>query len=344
MSLLSGASLRFMQLNTENLFLYMDSYRGQNLQTMTEDEWQKCSTAPTPNKSLRKTWALAETIREINPDIIMLNEVGGEESLRNFNQYFLSNAYRPFIIEGNSDRGIDLAYLVRDDQQIQYLVLSHKNRPINFLYPHEKEQGLRSSHYFSRDVLELRVFRKGEFTPRLICLLVHLKSKLDPDGWDAQGRGRREAELKTLIRIYNEIQTEMQHQVPIIIGGDFNGIAHQQACEQEFTSIYSDSNLRELFDCFETPISEIDRTTQLQFLRDGSCRYLQLDYFFLSPPLQKLLDQNGCAVYRYKGDMGFALPLPTNLEQRGNLPSDHYPLIATFRNPLRASQNETVTP
>ena len=104
-----------MQLNAENLFLFMDRYKGQDLERMIEEEWQKCSTAPTPNKSLRKTWGLAETIREITPDIVMLNEVGGEESLKNFNHYFLAGQYRPMTIEGNSDRGIDLAYLVKED-------------------------------------------------------------------------------------------------------------------------------------------------------------------------------------------------------------------------------------
>lgn len=323
-----------MQLNAENLFLFMDRYKGQDLERMIEEEWQKCSTAPTPNKSLRKTWGLAETIREITPDIVMLNEVGGEESLKNFNHYFLAGQYRPMTIEGNSDRGIDLAYLVKEDPEIQYLMISHKNRPIDFLYEHEKDQLGKTSHYFSRDVLELRIFRKGEGTPRLICLLVHLKSKLDQEGWDPQGRGRREAELKTLVRIYNEIQREMEGKVPVIIGGDFNGIAHRQACETEFSSIYTDSDLKELFDVLPGELSEEDRATQLQFFRDGTIRLLQLDYFFLSPHLHPMVQGEFSQVYRYKGDMGLPLPLPTNLEQRGALPSDHYPLVATFANPL----------
>lgn len=317
MSLLSSASLRFMQLNAENLFVFMDRYKGQNLEGMTEEEWQKCSTAPTANKILRKIWSLVETIKEVSPDIVMLNEVGGEESLKNFNHHFLGGQFRPMIIEGNSDRGIDLAYLVKEDPEVQYLLISHKNRPIDFLYEHEREHSSRTSHYFSRDVLELRIFKKGEGSPRLICLLVHLKSKLDPDGWDPQGRGRREAELKTLVKIYSEIQREMDGKVPIIIGGDFNGIAHKQACETEFASIYADSDLQELFDVSAKEVTEEDRTTQLQFFRDGSVRLLQLDYFFLSPQLHSAIQPEESLVYRYKGDMGMTLPLPTNLEQRG---------------------------
>lgn len=337
MSLLSGPSLRFMQLNAENLFLYMDRYRDQDLSNLSEVEWQKLSTANTSNKSLAKTWALAAAITENNPDILMLNEVGGEESLKNFNQYFLNDSYETQIIEGNSNRGIDLAYLVRKDPKVQYLLLSHKNRPINFLYGHEKgkvaETG-KNSHYFSRDVLELRVFRKGEGSPRLICLLVHLKSKLDQDGWDPQGRGRREAELKTLIQIYNEVQKEVDHQVPTIIGGDFNGIAHRDLCEPEFASIYSDSDVKEIFD-LKGGLTEEERTTQFQFMRDGSCRLLHLDYIFLSPHLHNSLCKEESFVYRYKGDLGTTLPLPTNLEQRMALPSDHYPVVATLDNPLR---------
>jgi len=67
--------LKFMQLNAENLFLYIDKYEGQDLTQLNEKQWQQLSIASVRNKSLKKTRWLAESILSEDPDIVFLNEV-----------------------------------------------------------------------------------------------------------------------------------------------------------------------------------------------------------------------------------------------------------------------------
>ncbi|HVK61048.1 MAG TPA: hypothetical protein VM432_05840, partial [Bdellovibrionales bacterium] len=163
--------LRLVEFNVENLFIYLDHYQGQDFQHLNEKEWQRLSASTEKNKPIEQVRQVARTIRELQADIVMLCEVGGKESLENFAQHFLGGEYTVHLLEGNSDRGIDIGYLVKKSLPFRYDLISHKQRSIDFLYPHEKlsqETGygdLRSakvaSHRFSRDVLELRVFEDG---------------------------------------------------------------------------------------------------------------------------------------------------------------------------------------
>ena len=90
------------------------------------------------NKPLFKTIQIAQTIQSMNVDILQLTEVGGLESLKNLNKYFLDDQFSPILIEGNSDRNIDVGFLIRKNSQFYFDLLTHKNRLIDFLYPHER--------------------------------------------------------------------------------------------------------------------------------------------------------------------------------------------------------------
>lgn len=330
-------TMRVAQINAENLFLFFDQELPPNWKQLTEKEWQKLSHASVSNKSLKKTLWLAEALIEIDAEIILVNEVGGEESLSNFARYFLGDRYQPFVIEGNSDRGIDIGYLVKKTLPYHFELHTHKNRPIHFLYPHEIQSNQHyekvapekviKTHYFSRDCAELRVFAGDERTkPELIFLLVHLKSKLDPDGIDPQGRDRRAAELKTLIEIYQEIRAR-HTDVPVIVGGDFNGIAQRDRGDQEFMPLFEKTDLADVFSLLQRDASQA--MTQIQFSRSG-VQLLQIDYLFVSPALTPHIVAEESFVYRYRSDLGVKLGLPQTLDQRLALPSDHYPVVATF--------------
>lgn len=331
--------MRIVQLNAENLFLYMDHWSGQNLAKMSEKQWQKLSASTVLNKPLLKVQKLAKAVLDIDPDILMLNEVGGLESLENFSKYFLNDLYKAYLIEGNSDRGIDVGYLIKRSLPYRYLLNSHKSRPLDFLYPHEETSNsyfqkvnpakVIQSHYFSRDVAELRVHLPENDQPVLIILLTHLKSKLDPDGIDPQGRERRAAELNTLLDIYNEIEQEFDGKVPIAVAGDFNGLASRVACEPEMEIIYERTDLEAIFDILERPQTE--RATQIQIPRGGLAILNEIDYIFVSPSLRTHLVPEECYVYRFKSELGVELPLPKSLPEKLLLPSDHYPVVAGIR-------------
>ncbi len=329
------SSFKVVQLNAENLFLFLDDTSNRDWRNLSEKDWQRLSSATVPNKSLLKTWWLADSLLLLDADIVCMNEVGGLESLTNFAKIFLSDRYVPYLLEGNSDRGIDVGYLVKRGFRPRVELRTHKDRPLGFLYPHETDTNLsfeglgkeKRSHYFSRDCSELRIYN-DESRPALVILLVHLKSKLDPDGIDSGGRLRREAEVNTLVKIYHEIRSECQPPVPVIVAGDFNGHAIRRDPAEEFLEL-SKTDLESAVSL--AGIEGMEAATQLQFNRNGGMNFLQIDFIFISPELKPLLIKEGTGVFRYVSDLKVPLPLPTTLEQRTYLPSDHYPVVATFK-------------
>lgn len=329
MSANASKTLRLVQFNVENLFLFLDLYNGQDLSKITEAEWQKFSSSSTPNKSLYKTRALAAAIEDMAPDILMLNEVGGLDSINNFNEHFLRSQYTVYLKEGNSRRGIDVGYLIRKGLPSKPLLITHRDRPIQFLYPHENQTPSGGkSHYFSRDVAELRLFDPGQNSPRLVVLLTHLKSKLDTERIDPEGRLRRAAELRTLSEIYNEVKKELDGKAPIIVAGDFNGIASPNNTEPEFHPLYDSTDLLEVFETLQKPKEE--RYTQVQISPLLAPQYLQIDYIFASPHLRDRIVRDETFVYRFRDHLGQVIPPPRNLDERSQLPSDHYPVVLTI--------------
>jgi endonuclease/exonuclease/phosphatase family metal-dependent hydrolase len=325
--------IRLVQYNVENLFLFLDLWNGQDLKTMNDIEWKKISSSLTPNKPLKKVWKLAEVLRDINADIIMLNEVGGEESLQNFAKHFLNDEYVPFLKEGNSTRGIDVGYLIKRELNVKPILISHKNRPINFLYPHEDQtKAGGKSHYFSRDVAELRLFAQDENSPRLVIMLTHLKSKLDPENIDISGKKRRSAELKTLVDLYNDLRKELGQGTPVVVAGDFNGVAFGPGLEPEFQYLHDNSDLLEVLEVAERPAE--DRFSQVQVFNSGKVVPIHIDYIFVSPHLRNNILKDETGVYAYKNELGQRAPLPQSLDDRDQFPSDHYPLVLTLKMPL----------
>ena len=152
--------LKIALLNAENLFLMFDQKPTRDYLKMDEVQWHNLSTSVYENKTLKKTKELAQAILEINPDILMLCEVGGPESLKNFNDLFLNSNYSTALIEGNSDRNIDVCFLIRKNLPFYFDLFSNKNRPINYNYPQDRENKNAPSEKFARDVLELKCFKK----------------------------------------------------------------------------------------------------------------------------------------------------------------------------------------
>jgi hypothetical protein len=330
--------LRIVEFNVENLFILLDHYSGQDLSTVTEREWQRFSASTTPNKPIAQVRELARAIREMNPDLLMHCEVGGRESLANFSRHFLNDAYAAHLVEGNSDRGIDIGYLVKRSLPFTYDLISHKHRSIDFLYPHEKmskDTGydhLRSarvqSHRFSRDVIELRIYENTDKPPVLILMQVHLKSQLDRSRIDPGGRDRRKAELEKLVKIYNEIEAEFEGETPIVVGGDFNGKAAWPTPDGEFEAIYRETDLRDCLDFAEVPHDE--RFTHQQIYNNRVGHNKQLDYLFISPKLASRINRDETWVFRFQDEHGKTQLIPRTFNEKRMLPSDHFPVILTL--------------
>jgi endonuclease/exonuclease/phosphatase family metal-dependent hydrolase len=330
-------TFKVVQLNAENLFLFLDDLNERDWRNLAEKDWQRLSSATVTNKSLVKTLWLADSLLDMDADIVCLNEVGGEESIANFARIFLKDRYTAHLLEGNSDRGIDIGYLIKRGFPLRPELRTHKNRPLGFLYPHEQQTNLfqeggaeppHKSHYFSRDCAELRLFSEDPSRPALVILLVHLKSKLDPDNIDPQGKERRRAEVNTLVNIYQEVRAEFSPPVPMIVTGDFNGNARPGQMGEEFARLGT-TDLESVVEV--AGLSEESAATQFQFNRGGGIQFLQIDFIFVSPDLRRHLIAEAVEVFRYRSDLKIPLPLPKTLEQRTYMPSDHYPVVAVFK-------------
>lgn len=303
--------------------------------TGTESAWQKNSTSQYENKSLRKCQALARTLLEVDADIVMLCEVGGLESLQNFNQLFLKGAYSPALMEGNSDRNIDVGFLIRKGSPFYFDLLSNKSRSINYLYPHEREslaQGYpikAQSHRFSRDAVELKLFQQNRENPFLIVLLTHLKSRLDKDKVDPGGFERRQAELKTLLEIHQELETKYPN-TPQVVCGDFNGNAGFHQPDEEFRPLYETTKLKDALEIDQVPQGE--RWTFCQIRSGARSEGRQIDFSFLNPAAAAKLKKQSAHIYRYKNETGIEIDPPQNLEAKFLLPSDHYPMVFELEN------------
>jgi endonuclease/exonuclease/phosphatase family metal-dependent hydrolase len=327
MTLSAETDLKFCLFNAENLFLLFDKQPLPEFMSYDETQWQTLSTSVFENKPLQKVKEIAKIIKETQPHIIMLCEVGGPESLNNFNELFLNSEYYTALIEGNSDRNIDVGFLIKKNLNFYFDLQTNKNRPIHYLYPHERESSQakpHQSHRFSRDVAELHLFTKDVNKPFLIILLTHLKSRLDPERIDPNGFERRKAELLVLLEIYGELKTKNPH-IPIVVSGDFNGSAGKSNTDPEFESLYSSTDLRDVLDLAALP--EEQRHTYYQIRHPMRPDGRQIDFCFLSDIAQKHLKKNSAAVYRYKDDYGFPLDVPQSMDAKTKLPSDHYPVI-----------------
>jgi hypothetical protein len=350
MGLFENRGWRFVSFNAENFFVYLDEAPTKDPRLMTEIEWARLSRSTVDNKQLSKIRDIARAVDDLDPDVMMLSEVGGRESLANFSRYFLEDRYATHLIEGNSDRGIDLGFLVKRSLPMTYDLVSHKSRRLDFLYPHEKlsketgythlRSGRVTGHRFSRDVVELRCYADPSaetpdsqtpatdfVLPEFVLMEVHLKSPLDKDRIDPGGRDRRKAELEMLVTIYREVQAELPN-VPIFISGDFNGTISGPFAEPEFEAMRA-SDLKCCLELASIPYDERFTWMYLNNRRPGLQR--QLDYILVPERLRDRVDLENTWVYRFRDADGKYRMIPRNQNEKRTLPSDHYPVVLTLK-------------
>lgn len=302
-------NLTIMLFNVQDLFIFMDKYNGEDVTEMNEYQWQLMTTSLVGNKELSKVIELSNAIKDVHPEILMLVEVGGLESVKNFNQYFLNDEYKIYHSPSNSDRGIDVAFLVK--------------KGLNWfadLKPYTKV-------YLSNGKRAARGFFKLKFTHRnktqLAIILTHLKSKLDLKKEDFEGRGQRKAEVEFLL---NQIKKHKK-KYPLLITGDLNGIIYKDDTDEELKGFEK----LNMLDVLELSNKSIDERHTYVYFNKASQRFLmQLDYILMHKSYKNLIKDT--YVYRFKSPNGNDMELPDNRLQKNYLPSDHYPLVLTLRN------------
>ena len=330
--------LKIMEFNAQDFFLQLEyPIDPEDLATLTEDQWQLLGKSDVYLKPLFKVKAIADLIFEVNPDIVALCEIGGYESLELFARVFLDDLYIPYLAAGNSNRGIESGFLVKRSFPWTSRIKSHKDWPLPFKYPHEIDPvtyhlaataapyydlGTPATRRLSRDIPAL-FLEDTAGDVKLVILLVHLKSGFDTAGVDIDGKVRRGAELDALIEIYQQYEAELGPYIPIILTGDFNGKAGRHETAKEFLNLYGKTTFEDILEIHELPI--YDRISQMTFIRSQLIAQ-QLDFMFVAKSFHDRVEDAFVYRFRYEDDQT-EIALPSSFRDRGQLPSDHYPLI-----------------
>lgn len=331
-------NLKFMVFNAENLFLLFHPEHtppSKDLLNLDPIQWRRLSTEVFENKPIAKCRAIADLILKADSDIVCLTEVGGADSLNHFNQLFLDGKYSHCLIEGNSDRNIDVGFLLKKNHPFYFDLDTNKNFDIQFLYDSERKSLERgeslkaSAGHFTRDVAELKLFQSDREKPFLVILLTHLKSRLDPERIDPNGFSKRQAEMKALVQLTAEVEAKYP-QRPFVICGDFNGNAGRSNTDREFKIIYEQTKWDDVLEVDEIPQDQ--RATYFQIKNSGLTEGRQIDFAFLNEVAKAYLKPKSSAVLRYLDEFGFPVTPPTSLEAKNELPSDHYPLVFELSN------------
>lgn len=303
--------------NVLNLFLNMDKYSGEDISTITEKEWSSISpsfgTIPR-NKSLYELTGLATAINDIDADVFILPEVGGKNSLVNFNKYFLSDKYKCIVMEENSNRGIYVGYLVK--KEFRYETRSYSNRKITI----EGEE-----RRMSRNLTLVSLYKDD--VELCHVLGVHLKSQMNFDNpKDVDYMDVREAELKKVVDIYEELSTEFS--TPVFIGGDFNydlmDKNRQESKSLEGCDLVDIHQLKE--SCARDRITFV----YFQSMNDVVVKQ-QLDFLLFSEKFKDRIEQAESGTYYFKNEYGDSFGIPDNRFEKQLMPSDHFPIFLKLK-------------
>jgi endonuclease/exonuclease/phosphatase family metal-dependent hydrolase len=142
----------------------------------------------------------AQVLKDLRADILCLVEVEDRPAAVDFDSNLLNGRF-PYeiVIDGNDDRGIDVALLSR--------------HPIGSIHTHIFDRGATaSSRVFARDCLEVEVMLPGD--RRLVMLCNHFTSKLNGGGGD-----RRRAQADRVRDILSRYDLTRDW---VVVAGDFN--------------------------------------------------------------------------------------------------------------------------
>ncbi len=231
--------------NAENFYMLLDKeYSQKEFAGLSHDAYMAMnSSIYNPNKALSKIAAIANTILNEGFDFVGLCEVGGMETLDNFNRLYLGGRYDCYLHEENSRRGIFVGALVKKGR---FTAITARNM-----------QGA-----FSRNLLRVTLVADGV---ELHVFVVHLKSHYGRD----MGIEQRIEEVRQLSGLVS------RHNCVVL--GDFNGILIRGEHQFEFDR-FLELPFRDVLEAMRVPPGS--RFTHYYF-RDGP-RFNQLDYIFCS--------------------------------------------------------------
>lgn len=250
-----------------------------------------------PAKSAEAASAVVQVVKEINPDLLGLCEMGSAPHFEEFRKR-LSDAglgYCDFEIVNGADPARHLALVSR------FPIVARQSRAD---IPNEAGNGIRQK--VRRGFLDVTVQVNAGYRLRIVG--AHLKSRRpSPEGSPDLER-RQEAHL---LRQHIDAILAADPTMPLLVFGDFNDTKDQPALHEVTGRRGAPEALTEL------PLADSvgDRWTYHWAVDDV---YSRIDFLFVNRALAPRVVHEGCSVYRS--------PL-------WNKASDHRPVIATFHPP-----------
>lgn len=251
------ATLRLATFNVENLFA---RYRFKDgFQPLADDGFTINDLAFRIHGEESKK-ITARAIREVNADVICLQEVESLPVLDRFNSYYLGGmkyAHRA-VIDSFDPRQIDVAVLSR--------------HPISALRSHREERNRQGTAFlFSRDCLEIDIAVGGK---TLTLYLNHFKSMME--GREAT-RARRQAQAERVAAIIDARWKKPGYTGNFVVLGDLNDYPDGKT---GIAALLDHPGLNNV-------LTRLPKADQWTHYYAGGNAYRQLDYLLLSAGLAK---------------------------------------------------------
>jgi len=263
-----------------------------------------------------------DTLLRANSDIAVLEEI---ESLRAIEELAahprLGNRYRAVLIEGNDERGIDIAFLVKKDLPLDLEIRSHRE------VEHIASNGLKEK-LFSRDAPVALIRPKGadeESEPLMAIIGVHNKSQRNRSG-DPLSYKKRRSQARELESMVRDLEKVHGADFPVMVTGDFNASFHVAPEYQEFRK----NGMTDAFDLMPRPPPHDERVTQFFFPRDGERVASQMDVMALNRAAKENQLVRDVKVIPYLDQEGHVLSWPRSFKERKTRPSDHHMVSGVF--------------
>ena len=311
--------------------LRFGAYNVLNLQSSVgKYEWKDGAFVRVLDPRVKPEWARAAVAKEIlgkDPDFLFLEEVEGFIPLSEFNQRYLGHAYRPLVIKGNDQRGIEVAMLIKKDFPLDVEVLSHAN------VSHQDPRTKIVEPLFSRDAPLVLLRKKGApegERPLLGLVGTHLKSQRDAPG-DPGSVLMRTEQAEGVLKILKDLQARFPD-LPVIMAGDFNTDVRTAPEMKPFWK----AGMKDAFGLGPHPIPEKFRVTQTFHPKpDRNGPELpavksQLDSMILNKPAVDLGIVNDARIVLHRNEAGEARRLPETFHERSQNPSDHFMVFGQF--------------
>ena len=264
--------------------------------------WVELKTEPVNELATHHT---AMVIKDVGADIQAVCEADNRVALKKFSDIALNAINgKPFehvmLIDGNDDRGIDVALMAKTGNDI-VRISSHVD---------DKDS---KGEIFSRDCPEYTVTTAGG--DRIVLLVNHLKSK--GFGSQASNNAKRRRQATRVTAIYKRLKAEGETNVVVL--GDFNDTPDSAP----LAPLLGGTDLKDI-------------TTHPKFTSDGrpgtfgnGAKSEKIDYILLSPALFSRV--SGGAIFRkgvWGGKNGTLFPHYPTITRKVEAASDHAAIYA----------------